>query len=58
MKIIIEIPDTEIQDAVGFMTCLPEKAKTIQLTVGNNTQAEFKFKSISMEHKPKAKKEK
>lgn len=56
MKLIIEIPDSEISEAADFMASLPAKAKSIQLTVGQFTQVELKFTSLRLEHKPTVRK--
>lgn len=48
-KIIIEIPDDEADELVDFIANIdPTDNETVQITVGQFTQAEFFLKSITV----------
>lgn len=52
MQLIIDVPESEVKELADFMASLPSKAKTVQLTVGQFTQVEVKFRSLALLHKP------
>ncbi len=61
MKIVIEIPESEIDEAHDLLTCLSDNSpadKTVQLTFGSFIQTEIEYKSVSIEHSPPRKKNK